>query len=704
MRRVFRSLAFACSVLPSAFGCARGVDEPATAGASTPGTAIDDAALVAADSRTDDWISYGRTYFEQRYSPLDQITTANVSQLGLAWSFDPQTNRGLEATPIVVDGTMFTTGSWSVVFALDAATGELRWEYDPKVDKAIGRFACCDTVNRGVAVYRGKVYVGALDGRLIALDAATGAEAWSVQTTPVGEPYTITGAPRVVKGKVLIGNGGAEYGVRGYVSAYDAASGELAWRFHTVPGNPADGFENPAMEKAAATWKGEWWTMGGGGTVWDAMAYDPELDLLYVGTGNGSPWNREVRSPGGGDNLYLSSILALRPDTGELVWHYQTTPGDSWDYTATQHILLADLEIDGRPRKVLMQAPKNGFFYVLDRTNGELLSAQPYVQMTWATGVDRATGRPIETPEARYVKTGGVVLPSPYGGHNWHPMAFHPGTGLVYIPALEIPGLYGQQPGFVFTKGTWNTAVDFSLNETVPPELVSGHLLAWDPVAQKEAWRVAYELPWSGGVLATAGGLVFQGTFDGNLNAYDAKTGERLWQAFTGSGVVAPPITYRLGGEQYVAVMSGWGGAFALVGGDAARAAGVEARDGRLVVFRLGGTGDLPARRPRPETVAPPPVASDASAEDVRAGFLVYSQHCAVCHGIGAVGGGVLPDLRLSEARVYEGWQQIVLEGEHQDRGMPEFSQFLDGEKLELVKAYVLNRRALIGQPAPPAG
>ncbi|HUH03330.1 MAG TPA: PQQ-dependent dehydrogenase, methanol/ethanol family, partial [Kofleriaceae bacterium] len=677
MHRVTRPWSIIASCALVALACTAGGD-PGPDVAAPPGATVDDAALVAADTRVDEWIAHGRTYDEQRYSPLDQITTANVSQLGLAWSFDPETNRGLEATPIVVDGVMYTTGSWSVVFALDAATGELRWQYDPKVDKAVGRYACCDVVNRGVAVYRGRVYVGVLDGRLVALDAATGSEVWSVQTTPQSEPYTITGAPRIVKGRVLIGNGGAEYGVRGYLSAYDTATGEMVWRFYTVPGNPADGFESAAMERAAATWTGEWWTMGGGGTVWDSMAYDPVLDLLYVGTGNGSPWNREARSPGGGDNLYLSSIVALRPDTGELVWHYQTTPGDTWDYTATQHIVLAELTIDGQERKALMQAPKNGFFYVLDRVTGELISAQPYVQMTWATGVDMATGRPIENPEARYVDAGVVVLPSPYGGHNWHPMAFHPGTGLVYIPALEIPGLFGQQPGFVFTKGTWNTAVDFSLNETVPPELVSGHLLAWDPVAQKEAWRVAYELPWSGGVLATAGGLVFQGTFDGNLNAYDARSGDRLWHAFTGSGVVAPPITYRLGDKQFVAVMSGWGGAFALVGGDAARAAGVEARDGRLVVFALGASGELPARRAPEPPVALAAIPSTASAEQVREGFVLFNQHCAVCHGIGAVGGGVLADLRTSEARVFDGWGEIVLDGRYEDRGMPGFSQFLD--------------------------
>lgn len=364
--------------------------------------AVDDAALRDAAKSSEEWLTTGRDYAETHYSPLAQIDASNVGRLGVAWTFDTGSFRGLEATPLVSDGVLYATTSWSVVFALDARTGALRWRWDPQVDRAQGKRACCDVVNRGVALYQGKVYVGVLDGRLAALDARDGKVLWQVQTTDENEAYTITGAPRVVKGKVIIGNGGAELGVRGYVSAYDADTGQMAWRFYTVPGDPAKPFENPAMESAAKTWTGEWWKFGGGGTVWDGMAYDPDADLLYVGTGNGSPWNRDVRSPGGGDNLYLSSILALRPDTGALAWHYQTTPGDSWDYTAVQPLLLADLTIEGRARKVILQAPKNGFFYVLDRVTGELISAEPFSRVTWASHVDKQTGRPVEAPGARY--------------------------------------------------------------------------------------------------------------------------------------------------------------------------------------------------------------------------------------------------------------------------------------------------------------
>jgi quinohemoprotein ethanol dehydrogenase len=333
---------------------------------------VDAVRLTQADREPGNWLTHGRTYAEQRYSPLRQIHADNVSQLGLAWFHDTHTSRGLEATPLAVDGILYATGPWSVVYAIDGRTGTRLWEYDPQVPRHRGQYACCDVVNRGAALRQGKVYVGTIDGRLVALEAATGRVVWDTLTVDPGQPYTITGAPRVVKGKVIIGNGGAEFGVRGYVSAYDAETGALLWRFYTVPGDPSQPFEHAAMVRAAPTWHGrQWWVIGGGGTVWDSLAFDPELDLLYVGVGNGAPWSRQTRSPGGGDNLYLASILALRPDNGDLIWYYQTTPGETWDYTATQHMILADLEINGRLRKVLMQAPKNGFFYVLDRATGE---------------------------------------------------------------------------------------------------------------------------------------------------------------------------------------------------------------------------------------------------------------------------------------------------------------------------------------------
>ncbi|MEW6213432.1 MAG: PQQ-dependent dehydrogenase, methanol/ethanol family, partial [Acidobacteriota bacterium] len=630
---------------------------------------IDDAALRRADERAGEWITHGRNYAETRFSPLSKITAQNVRDLGLAWSFDTETNRGLEATPIITDGILYTTGSWSVVFALDARTGRLLWKWDPEVPREYGRKACCDVVNRGVAVYRGRVYVGTLDGRLAALDAKTGKPLWQVVTVDQNNSYTITGAPRVVKGKVIIGNGGGEYGVRGYVSAYDAATGKLAWRFYTVPGDPSKPFESPAMERAAKTWTGEWWKVGGGGTVWDSMAYDAQLDLLYIGTGNGSPWNWQVRSPGGGDNLYLSSILALRPDTGQMVWHYQTTPGDTWDYTATQHILLADLQIDGRVRKVLMQAPKNGFFYVLDRATGELISAQPYVEISWARQVDKKTARPVETPGARYKDAPAILKPGPLGGHNWQPMSFNPRTGLVYIPAQDTIGAYLADRKFQFRPGAWNTGVDFSLLKDPPPGLPPGHLLAWDPVAQKERWRVGYNSLWNSGTLTTAGNLVFQGTADGRFVAYSADRGEKLWEFNVGIGVMGSPVTYEIDGIQYVSVMAGWGGAFALIGGNAIADAPVQ-RMGRVLTFALGAKGSLPPA-PKQNLATPAPIEFKASAEMIDKGASVFVQWCAVCHGVGAVGGGVLPDLRYSQPGIYNKFSEIVLDGTFSDVGMP---------------------------------
>ena len=550
---------------------------------------IDDESLRKSDQRWADWLMHGRTYGEQRFSPLKQINAGNIEQLGLAWVYDTQTKRGLEATPLVVDGILFATGPWSVVLAVEARTGELLWKYDPAVPKTYGALACCDVVNRGVAIYSGKIYAGVLDGRLVALDSETGDVVWETVTVDQSLPYTITGAPRVVKGRVVIGNSGAEYGVRGYVSAYEADTGELAWRTYTVPGDPAKPFESEALERAAETWKGrDWWKMGGGGTVGDSFAYDPELDLLYVGTGSGSPWNRRIRSPGGGDNLYVAAVLALRPDSGKLVWHYQTTPGDTWGYAATQHMILADLVWEEQPRKVLMQAPKNGFFYLLDRATGELLSAEPYITVTWALGVDQDTGRPIEARGNRYRRGPALVKPTSLGGHNWQPMSFNPDTGLVYIPAHDVASIYSEEDDFSYRPGTWNTGVDFGVVRDLPPALASGVLLAWDPVEQKVRWRVRHPSPWNGGTLTTAGNLVFQGTADGRLVAYRADNGEQVWETRAGTGILAAPVTYMVDGQQYVSVMAGWGGAFALSGGEAAAASQVGGV-GSLLSFTLGG-------------------------------------------------------------------------------------------------------------------
>lgn len=661
---------------------------------AAPAKKIDDAALRKADERTGEWITHGRNYAETRFSPLKQINADNVGTLGLAWSFDTETNRGLEATPLITDGVMYTTGSWSIVFAIDARTGKQLWKYDPQVPHRYGPKACCDVVNRGVAVYKGKVYVGTLDGRLIALDAATGKPVWDVVTVDQSRPYTITAAPRVVKGKVIIGNGGAEFGVRGYVSAYDAETGKMAWRFYTVPGDPSKPFESAAMEKAAKTWKGEWWKIGGGGTVWDSVAYDPELDLLYVGTGNGSPWNPYVRSNGEGDNLYLSSILALRPETGELVWHYQTTPGDAWDYTATQHMILADLNFNGQPRKVLMQAPKNGFFYILDRKTGELISAEPYATVTWAKGIDKKTGRPIENPGVRYKDSVVPQQPGPLGAHNWQPMSYNPQTGLAYIPAQENAFYYSQQPNFQYRPGTWNTGINFSIMTEVPKDLFPGHLLAWDPVAQKERWRVQYPVMWNGGTLSTAGNLVFQGTADGRFVAYSADKGAKLWDVKVGTGIIASPVTYEIDGVQYVSIMAGWGGAFPLTGGSI----GLPATPGRLLTFALNGKQQLPEAMAMkmPEVT---PIESNASPAMVATGAGLFAQHCAVCHGLAALGGGgVLPDLRFSQTSVFDSYQKILLGGAMADIGMPSFKQWLKPEEVDAIRAYIISRRNELAQ------
>jgi alcohol dehydrogenase (cytochrome c)/quinohemoprotein ethanol dehydrogenase len=658
--------------------------------------------LIAADMDAGNWLTTGRTYDEQRHSPLGQINESNVGKLGLAWFADLETARGQEATPLAIDGTLYVSTAWSMVKAYDGRTGKLLWSFDPEVPRQTLAKACCDAVNRGVAAWGDRLFVGTLDGRLIALDRTSGKPLWSVVTVDQTKNYTITGAPRVVKGKVIIGNGGAEFGVRGYVTAYDVRNGKQLWRFYTVPGDPAEDFEGKYLETAAKTWKGEWWKLGGGGTVWDSMAYDPDLDLLYIGVGNGSPWNQAYRSPGGGDNLYLSSIVALKPDSGEYAWHYQTTPGETWDYTATQHMILADLHIGGKLRRVIMQAPKNGFFYVIDRATGKLISAKNYTHITWATGFDMKSGRPIENPDARVDRTGRPFtgIPGPAGAHSWHPMSFDPRSGLVYIPVIDAGFPYIPEKGWKPAAMGFNTGMDFGAGAMPADAAVRsaalaatrGALVAWDPATQSERWRVEHAGPWNGGVLSTAGNLVFQGTASGRFAAYHSGSGKLLWSTDAQTGVVAAPIAYSVGGEQYVAVLAGWGGAWALSPGIVSTKSGVIPNVSRLLVFKLGGTARLPESRLQPEApLDPPPLRG--TPQQVAEGSYLFGRYCGVCHGDAAVAGTIVPDLRRSAALDNaDTWRQIVIGGLLEGNGMVSWKRVMNAGQADSIRHYVISR------------
>ena len=642
--------------------------------------------LLRDDSDGRNWPAFGRTYGEQHFSPLEQINERTVGKLGLAWYYDLPPGQPVSG-PVAVNGVLYTATGYSVVRAFEATTGKLLWEYDPKAPEAAGRKLRQGWGSRGLAYWNGKIYVGTQDGRLVALNASTGQEVWSVMTVDKDDVRFISGPPRVFDGKVVIGNGGADVGsIRGYVTTYDAETGKQLWRFWTVPGNPADGFEDKAMEMAAKTWAGEWWKYGGGGTVWNAFSYDAELDQLLIGVGNGSPWNHKIRSAGQGDNLFLASIVALDAKTGEYRWHYQTTPGESWDYNASMDIQVATLSIDGKPRKVVMQAPKNGFFYVIDRTNGKLISAEPIVRVNWASKIDLETGRPVEMPGIRYENGNRSLLwPGPNGGHNWLPMSFDPRTSIVYIPTLEMPGEYDDRG---IDGKTWQrvggSAVDVAVNANLDVSVKGageGSLLAWDAVRQKQVWRVPLPGFWNGGTMATAGNLVFQGHADGTFNAFQSATGKKLWSFSAGTGVLAPPITYEVNGKQYVTVISGFGSSGALFGQTVARFGWqYRTQPRRVLTFALGGKVKLP--RTAKDIVKPIPdptfVRNDALGDT---GAAVYGRRCVVCHGLDVMAAGIAPDLRASPIVQDEAaFNAVVREGVLVPNGMPRFEELTDAE------------------------
>lgn len=651
----------------------------------------------------DDWPGYGGAYGEQHYSNLHDIDQKNVGRLGLAWSLDLEPGNAV-TQPLAIDGTVFVATGYSIVSAIDATTGKLLWRYDPKVTEVAGRLLRTGWGSRGIAWSDGSIFVATLDGRLISIDGKTGQPRWSVQTLDEAPGAYITGAPRVLGGQIIIGNAGADVApVRGYVTSYDAETGKRIWRFYTVPGEPAKGFESPAMEMAAKSWSGEWWKFGGGGTVWNAITYDPEFATVYIGTGNGAPWNHRIRSAGKGDNLFLASIVALDAKTGAYKWHYQVNPAETWDYNAAMDMALATLDIDGKPRKVLIQAPKNGFVYVIDRANGELISAKPFVKTSWATGIDLKTGRPEEANGARFPGGSSFDLyPGSIGAHSWLPMAFSRKSRLIYIPTLFIgsrvsdkginPAQWTRYPGLGQDGGISAGIISDD------PDASQSALIAWDPVAQREMWRIATDGPTNGGVMATAGDLVFQGQIDGRFRAYDAETGNPLWSFAAQAPVIAPPITFRSKGVQYVTVIAGFGtGSGAL--GPLIKNAKIDYRSQarRILTFAIDGKAVLPPSPPVVVDIPDDPSFHPLAKADITA-VIAYGRRCAHCHGIGAIAAGNAPDLRASsitsDASTFE---QIVRGGALQSQGMPRFEE-MDEQTLEGIRNYVRAQAAIVRQ------
>ena len=682
---------------------------------SVGSAAVDYARQLAADKEPGTWMSAGRTYDEQRYSPLTKINAGNIQGLGLAWYGDLDTERGQESTPVVVDGALYVTTAWSIVYAYDAKTGAPLWKYDPKVDRAnIGGIACCDVVNRGVAAWKGKILLGALDGRLIALDGKTGKEVWSTQTSEdMKKPYTITQVPRVYKNTVVVGNAGAEYSVRGYVSGYDVDTGKLKWRFYTVPYPTDPGvMDNPVFAKALKTWgDADPSKYGGGATAWDTIVYDPKTNLVYFGTGNGLAWSQSIRDAKGGDNLFVSSVIAVNADTGKYVWHFQETPGDEWDYDNTNPLMVADLTIKGVKRHVLMQAPKQGFFYVWDAKTGKLISADKYAPENWATKIDMKTGRPVENPAVRSsVTKAAIVQPAPLGAHNWYPMSYSPRTGYVYIPVTESStGFQSADPATfkinnprAYNTGTISASPAITALYAQPGALERGNIRsyieAYDPVNQKVVWKIPNRVYGAAGTMVTASDILFSGNSDGEFAAYDAKTGRELWRTNTQAKVVAAPATYTIDGEQYVAILAGARG---LPDGQV-QTVPTSANNSRILVYKLGAKAKLPtaAVSGSTTTVAAagptrgglnPPLLSGTN-EQVIDGQGTYNRVCSGCHGANVEADKTAPDLRMTPLlRDLKGWTDVVIGGARISNGMPSFKGTLDAHDAENVFHYVIS-------------
>jgi quinohemoprotein ethanol dehydrogenase len=721
------ALILTCAALAALYG--RDADSgEAPAPTASSAARVDAERLANAGRDPDNWFTPGRDAEGTYYSPLDAIDDHNVSRLGFAWEYKLGTKRGLQGTPVVVDGVMYASGNWGRVYAVDAATGREIWTYDPGVDGQYGRYACCDVVNRGLAVWRGRIYVASVDGYLHAIDAKTGRRIWRVDTLPdrgaQAFHYFVTGAPVLAGDAIVIGNGGSDFkGARGSVSAYDLQSGAFKWRFYTVPRNPALGKQDqPHLDAAVKTWPADYdWGNGGGGTAWDGLAYDPELHLVYLGTGNASPYHGENDAAGRSDELYVASIIAVHADSGQLAWHYQEIPGEGWDYDTTNKLVLADLAVAGKNRKVIMQASKNGYLYVLDRATGEFLSGKPFAYVNWTKGLDPKTHRPIREPDADWGKAPALIFPAAVGAHNWQPMSFDPKTGLMYIPVIDSAMVYvdtsKRRAGLI--EGNFDLAFFFpedydpkdldslygplpsleSLSKGKPPPRSRGLIRAVEPITGKITWEQQTQSLWDGGILSTGGNLVIRGDSAGFLTVYAADKGKVLKRLDVGTSIMAAPMTYRVNGVQYISVMAGYGGGVLFLPFPPESAAFKYGNQGRIVTFRLDG-----GVTPKPPAVIDPPPQSlparEGNSATIDRGEVLYNRYCGRCH---AFGRALLPDLRQISPATHQLFYQIVLKGIYQGKGMGRWDDVLSTDDAQAIHAYLVDQAWQLRAQTPAA-